>query len=88
MGLIGIAGDAETVGMCTERLAQVQALCRGYVDRGEKAFTQVLVARGGKIVLEDSYGSADLATKTPVADDAIVRICKPCPRPPRFPSLH
>lgn len=74
MVLVGIAEDAESVGMCPERLAQVQALCRGYVDRGEKAFTQVLVARAGKIVLEDSYGLADLEAQTPVADDAIVRI--------------
>ena len=75
MVLAGIDADvAESVGMCPERLAQVQTLCRGYVDRGEKSFTQVLVARAGQVVLEDSYGMADLATQTPVADDAIVRI--------------
>ena len=74
MVVVGIAKDAESVGMCPERLAQVKALCRGYVDRGEKAFTQVLVARAGKIVLEDSYGMADVDAQTPVADDAIVRI--------------
>ena len=47
MPLVGIAADAESVGMCPTRLAQVRDLCRGYVDRGEKAFTQVLVARAG-----------------------------------------
>lgn len=74
MGLVAIAEDAGSVGMCPERLAQVQAVCRGYVDRGEKAFTQVLVSRAGKVVLEDSYGMADLEAQKPVADDAIVRI--------------
>ena len=34
----------------------------------------MLVARAGKIVLEDSYGLADLEAQTAVADDAIVRI--------------
>jgi hypothetical protein len=51
MTRVGVAADAESVGMCPDRLAQVQALCRGhvdrgYVDRGEKSFAQCLLARG------------------------------------------
>ena len=49
MVVVDVAEDAESVGVCPERLAQVKALCRGYVDRGEKAFTQVLIARAGKM---------------------------------------
>ena len=45
MVVVGVAEDAESVGMCPERLAQVRTLCRGYVDRGEKAFTQVRLER-------------------------------------------
>ena len=71
--------------MCPQRLEQVRALCRGYVDRGQKAFSQVLVARCGKIVLEDSYGMADMAAGTPVADDAIVRIYSMTSAPPHTP---
>ena len=66
MVVVDVAEDAESVGVCPERLAQVKALCRGYVDRGEKAFTQVLIARAGKIVLEDSYGMANLRIFAPL----------------------
>ena len=78
-----------TIALCdihAERLEQVRELCRGYVDRGEKAFSQVLVARCGKIVLEDSYGMADMAAGTPVADDAIVRIYSMTSAPPSYPT--
>ena len=86
MTLVGISPDAGQVGMCPQRLSQVRELCRGYVDRGEKAFSQVLVARCGKIVLEDSYGMADMAAGTPVADDAIVRIYSMTSAPPSYPT--
>ena len=40
----------------------------------------------GKIVLEDSYGMADMAAGTPIADDAIVRIYSMTSAPPSYPT--
>jgi len=60
--------------MDADRLQRLKSMCRGYVDAGELPFAQVLVAKDGEVQLRDSYGYSDLATKAPIAKDAIVRL--------------
>jgi CubicO group peptidase (beta-lactamase class C family) len=66
--------DAEDVGMSTQRLERVGAACRRYVDSGRLPCTDVQIARRGQVVYRDTYGSADLASDQPLADDTIFRI--------------
>ena len=66
--------SAEDVGLSTERLARVSALCKSYVDSGRMPCTQVLVARHGEICLRESYGLMDVAGQKALADDALFRI--------------
>src|SRR5262245_889043 len=56
------------------RLARVSELARGAVERGEHAGVSVLVARHGHVVLEQSFGRADLAAEKPMRPDTIVRV--------------
>ncbi|MFA9566277.1 MAG: serine hydrolase domain-containing protein [Acidimicrobiales bacterium] len=66
--------SAEDVGVSTERLERVGAVCRRYVDTGRLPCTDVQISRRGQIVYRDTYGSADLRTDQPLADDTIFRI--------------
>jgi len=66
--------SAEDVGVSTERLERVGAVCRRYVDTGRLSCTDVQISRRGQIVYRDTYGSADLRTDQPLADDTIFRI--------------
>ena len=66
--------SAEDVGMSTERLERVGAMCRRYVDTGRLPCTDVQIARRGQVVYRDTYGSADLQADRPLADDTIFRI--------------
>ncbi len=66
--------QAEDVGMSTERLDRVGAACRRYVDSGRLPGTDVQIARRGRVVYRDTYGSADIAGDRPLAADTIFRI--------------
>jgi hypothetical protein len=65
---------AEGVGMSTERLGRVSALCQRYVESGQMPCTQVLVARHGQVVLRESFGLMDVAAGHELAPDALFMI--------------
>ena len=64
----------EAVGLSSERLARVMAFVKNDVDKGVVPGAVLLVARHGKVVLFDSVGVLDPATKAPMTKDAIFRI--------------
>jgi len=64
----------EAVGLSSERLARAMAFVKNDVDKGVVPGAVLLVARHGKVVLFDSVGVLDPATKAPMTKDAIFRI--------------
>ncbi len=64
----------ETVGMSTERLARLDAMCQSAVAEGEVPGMVTLVARKGKIVFHEAYGMADNTAGKKLEKDAIFRI--------------
>jgi len=64
----------ETVGMSTERLNRIDAMCKDAVQKGDLPGIVVLVARNGKIVLNQAYGMADNASGRAMKTDDIFRI--------------
>src|SRR5690606_15894198 len=66
--------NPETVGMSTERLKRIDKVIQPYVEKEQLAGVIALVAREGKIVYHRAFGYYDLAKKTPLKEDAIVRI--------------
>jgi len=64
----------EAVGLSSERLARVMAFIKNDVDKGVVPGAVLLVARHGKVVLFDSVGVLDPATKAAMTKDAIFRI--------------
>src|SRR5215471_14761444 len=56
----------EAVGLSSERLARVMAFVKNDVDKGVVPGAVLLVARHGKVVLFDSVGVLDPATKAPM----------------------
>src|SRR5215470_4090803 len=64
----------EAVGLSSERLARVMTFVKNDVDKGVVPGAVLLVARHGKVVLFDSVGVLDPATKAPMTKDAIFRI--------------
>lgn len=49
-------GTPKEAGLCPERMARVDALCRAWVDDGTHPALGVLVARNGVIALHEAYG--------------------------------
>lgn len=66
--------NPETVGMSTERLKRIDKVIQPYVEKEQLAGVIALVAREGKIVYHRAFGYDDFAKKTPLKEDAIVRI--------------
>jgi CubicO group peptidase (beta-lactamase class C family) len=64
----------ETVGFSSERLERLDAGMKAIVDNKQLAGVATLVTRHGQIVQQMTYGHADLANKTPLQKDTIVRI--------------
>lgn len=64
----------ENVGMSTERLARIDAMCREAVADGQVPGIVALVARKGKIVFHKAYGMADAQANKAMDRDAIFRI--------------
>lgn len=62
------------LGFDPDKLAQLDGLLRGYVDRKELPGPSVLVARCGKVVYEKPFGLYDLESGASVQDDTILRI--------------
>lgn len=61
-------------GLSAAGLAQLDQLLQGYVADGRLPGTIALVARNGKVVYRKAFGYADVAARTPLPADAIVRI--------------
>jgi len=64
----------EDAGMSSARLQRVHELVERHVDAGSFSGAVTLVARGGRVVHFEAQGLMDLASKTPMARDAIFRI--------------
>lgn len=64
----------ELVGMSSERLARIDAMCEKAIASQEVPGMVALVARKGKIVYHKAFGTADPITKRPYAKDDIFRI--------------
>ena len=64
----------ESVGMSTERLNRIDAMCKEVVKDGDLPGVVVLVARKGKIVLHEAYGKADNTSGKAMKKNTIFRI--------------
>lgn len=64
----------ESVGMSSERLARIDAMCEEAIAKGEVPGIVALVARKGKIVHYKAYGLADNASDHEMKRDDIFRI--------------
>jgi CubicO group peptidase (beta-lactamase class C family) len=64
----------ETVGMSSDRLANLTTTFDKYIADGQLPGTVTLVARKGKIVYYKARGMSDVGTKAPMKEDAIFRI--------------
>ena len=66
--------DPESVGLSSERLANIKKVFDAKVQAGDFPGYVALVARKGKVVYHEAYGVQNLATKTPMAKDSIFRV--------------
>lgn len=64
----------ESVGMSSERLERIDAMCREAISEDQVPGIVALVARGGKIVFHQAYGMADNQAGKAMERDAIFRI--------------
>ncbi len=64
----------ESVGMSTERLNRIDAMCKAHVEDGNLPGIVALVARNGKIVFHEAYGMADNQSNRKMNKDDIFRI--------------
>ena len=64
----------ESVGMSTERLDRIDAMCQEAVEAGNLPGMVALVARKGKIVFHKAYGMADSESGREMKTDDIFRI--------------
>jgi CubicO group peptidase (beta-lactamase class C family) len=67
-------GTPEAVGLSSERLARVDSLMQGYVDRGDIAGAVVMVGRKGEIAYLESFGMADIEAGTQMQSDILFRL--------------
>jgi len=64
----------ESVGMSSERLSRIDAMCKDAVKSGDLPGIVALVARNGKIVFHEAYGMADNTAGKSMKKDQIFRI--------------
>ena len=64
----------ESVGISSERLARIDAMCQVAVKEGDLPGVVALVARRGKIVFHHAYGKADNASGKAMEKNTIFRI--------------
>jgi CubicO group peptidase (beta-lactamase class C family) len=64
----------EQVGMSSQRLAKIATVLKKEIDEGRLPGAVVAVARKGKLVYFESFGSRDKASNTPMTKDSIFRI--------------
>jgi CubicO group peptidase (beta-lactamase class C family) len=66
--------NPESVGMSSERLNRIDAMCTESIKNGDLPGIVALVARNGKIVFHKAYGMADNESKRKMKKDDIFRI--------------
>jgi len=64
----------ERVGMSSQRLANLDAVLKSYVDNGQLAGQVVMVLRNGRLVYSAANGMQDIDAGIPMAPDSIFRI--------------
>lgn len=67
-------GNADALGMSSERLQRIGVALQGYVDDGRLPGAAVTVLRRGHVVYDETFGSRDLESADPLRPDAIFRI--------------
>ncbi len=67
-------GKAEQVGMSTERLERIDAICEEAISNGNVPGIVALVAKDGRIVYNKAFGLADNASGREMKTDDIFRI--------------
>jgi CubicO group peptidase (beta-lactamase class C family) len=67
-------GQAESVGMSSERLKRIDAFLQKSVDQKEIPGAVALICRNGKIIYQKAFGSADNAAGRAMKTDDIFRI--------------
>ena len=67
-------GDANALGMSSEKLAAIPGKLQGFVDKGQLPGFVTVVARQGKIVHFEAFGSMDVARDKPMRPDTIFRM--------------
>ena len=65
---------AERVGMNADRLKRIGRCLQAYVDRGTYAGVGAMIARRGKVVYAETFGSMDKEAGTPMAADTVFRL--------------
>jgi CubicO group peptidase (beta-lactamase class C family) len=68
-----LAASPESVGFSAERLARIDSLLQGYVDKGLIPQGVTFIARHGKIVHNKAFGWKDMENKIPASTDDIFR---------------
>ncbi|MCF8467231.1 MAG: beta-lactamase family protein [Sneathiella sp.] len=63
----------ESIGFCSERLERITDWMNRYIESGQLAGAQTLIARGGKLAYSKSVGYADLENQVPWNDDTMAR---------------
>ncbi len=64
----------EDVGMSTSRLERIAPVMQGWVDAGKIPCALTMIAREGRLVHFEKFGTQDVATAKPVGFDTIFRI--------------
>ena len=64
----------EDMGMSTARLERMTPVMQGYVDNGKIPCALTMIARGGRLVHFEKFGTQDVAAKKPVDFDTIFRL--------------
>jgi len=64
----------EDVGMSTSRLGRIAPVMQGYVDNGKIPGALTMIAREGRLVHFEKFGTQDVATAKPIDFDTIFRI--------------
>ncbi|HZZ62335.1 MAG TPA: serine hydrolase domain-containing protein [Roseiarcus sp.] len=64
----------ESVGMSAKRLERIRPAMKSYIDRGTYAGICTLIARRGKIVHFEQFGSRDREADAPMSPDTIFRL--------------
>ena len=69
-----IEKDNAILGFDKDRLERLDNRMHQFVDKGQLAGIQTAIMRDGKLVHMDTYGHADIHSKTQLEDDHIWRI--------------